>query len=149
MIKMKSVLTLILLFVVMAGYAQRGGRNEVDQDKLESARVAFITNRLNLTTDQAEKFWPIYNHHNSSRRGHMDKLQGLSKIAGDNPSESKAKELIEKRFQIQEEMMQEERSFMEEITKVISSVQAFKLSEANRDFTRQIYQMQRRGQRSN
>jgi hypothetical protein len=149
MIKRKSILTLILLLFMVAGYAQRGTRNEVDRDKLESARVAFITNRLSLTTDQAEKFWPIYNQHNAARRGHMDRLHSLSKEAGNDPSESKANDLIEKRFQIQEEMMKEEKAFMKEITKVISSVQAYKLSEANRDFARQIYQMQRRGQRDN
>jgi len=149
MIKRKSALTLFLLLFVLAGYAQRGRGNQVDQEKLESARVAFITNRLGLSTDQAEKFWPIYNQHNESRRAFMDKLHGISKEAGDNPTEGKAKELIEKRFQIQEDMMKEEKAFMREITKAITSVQAFKLSEANRDFTRQIYQMQRRGRNEN
>jgi len=76
-------------------------------------------------------------------------LCGIGKVAGDNTSESNAKEMIEKRFQIQEEMLEEEKVFMGEITKVITSVQAFKLSEANRDFTRQIYQMQRRGRNEN
>lgn len=142
-------MTLLLLLIMIAGYAQRGRGGEVDRDKLESARVAFITNRLALSSEQAEKFWPVYNKYNESRRDHMGKLQGLSKEAGDNPSESKAKELIERRFQIQEDMMKDEKAFMRDITKVITSVQAFKLSEANRDFTRQIYQMQRRGPRGN
>lgn len=149
MIKRKSVLTILLLLFVLAGYAQKGRGNQVDRDKLESARVAFITNRLDLTPDQAVKFWPIYNQHNESRRDLMDKLRGIGKVAGDNTSESNAKEMIEKRFQIQEEMLEEEKVFMGEITEVITSVQAFKLSEANRDFTRQIYQMQRRGRNEN
>jgi hypothetical protein len=149
MINKKPILILFLLLFTLAGYAQRGRGNEVDREKLESARVAFITNRLGLTADQAEKFWPVYNQHNESRRGHMDRLFGLSKEAGDNLSESKAKELIERRFQIQDEMIKEEKAFMREITKVITTVQAFKLSEANRDFTRQIYQMQHRRQRGN
>lgn len=142
-------MTLLLLLVMIAGYAQKGRGSEVDREKLESARVAFITNRLSLTSDQAQKFWPIYNQHNESRRDHMGRLYGLSREAGDNPSESKANELIEMRFQIQEEMLTEEKAFMRDITKVISSVQAFKLSEANRDFTRQIYRMQHREQRGN
>lgn len=149
MIKLKSIFTLILLLYVMVGYAQRGRGDQVDREKLESARVAFITNRLGLTPDQAEKFWPVYNEYNDSRRDFMNRLHGISKEAGDNPAERKAKELIEKRFQIQEEMLKQEREFMTEITKVITSVQAFKLSEANRDFTRHIYQMQRRGRNEN
>lgn len=142
-------MTVIMLLVVIAGYAQRSRGDQVDREKLESARVAFITNRLGLSPDQAEKFWPIYNEHNNSRREFMGRLHEISKEAGDNPVENKAKDLIEKRFKIQYEMLEDERAFMKEITKVITSVQAFKLSEANRDFTRQIYQMQRRGRNEN
>jgi len=144
MIQRTILLTLSLLFIGIAGYAQRDRGDRVDREKLESARVAFITNRLGLTPDQAEKFWPMFNQHNESRRDHMRRLYEISKEGGENPTESKAKELIQKRFQIQEDMLKEEKGFMQNITAVITPVQAFKLSEANRDFTRQIYQMQRR-----
>jgi len=30
------------------------------REKVEAARIGMITNRLGLTPDQAEKFWPIY-----------------------------------------------------------------------------------------
>lgn len=30
-------------------------------DKIDKLKIAFITTELNLTTDEAEKFWPIYN----------------------------------------------------------------------------------------
>lgn len=144
MIQRNALLTFFLLLIGIAGYAQRDRGDRVDREKLESARVAFITNRLGLTPDQAEKFWPIFNQHNESRRDHMRRMYEISKDGGENPTESKAKELIQKRFQIQEEMLKEEKEFMQNISTVISPVQAFKLSEANRDFTRQIYQMQRR-----
>lgn len=30
-------------------------------EKIEAIKVAFITNKLDLTTEEAQKFWPIYN----------------------------------------------------------------------------------------
>lgn len=32
-----------------------------NQEKLESYRIAFFTQRLKLTPSEAEKFWPLYN----------------------------------------------------------------------------------------
>ncbi len=34
-----------------------------DSDKIEAVRTAYITNQLNLTTGEAQKFWPIYNRY--------------------------------------------------------------------------------------
>ena len=31
------------------------------KEKIEQLKIAFITKELELTTDQAEKFWPVYN----------------------------------------------------------------------------------------
>ena len=39
-----------------AAQAQEGGNNRV-----EAYKIAFLTNRLNLSTTEAQKFWPIYN----------------------------------------------------------------------------------------
>ncbi|EON79191.1 hypothetical protein ADIS_0300 [Lunatimonas lonarensis] len=129
--------------------AQRPERRP-DREKLEAARVAFITNRLSISPDQAEKFWPLYNQYNDNRMDLMKKIHEINKSAEGNLSDTKARELIAERFKIQEELMALEKSFLGSITSVISPAQAFKLSEANRDFTRQLYQMQqRRGGRDN
>ncbi|MCC5935805.1 MAG: Spy/CpxP family protein refolding chaperone [Lunatimonas sp.] len=130
--------------------AQRNERG-ADREKLEAARVAFITNRLSLTPDQAEKFWPLYNQYNDKRMAMMKKNHEINKSAEEGSlSDAKASELMAERFKVQEDMLKLEKSFMEEVTSAISPSQAFKLSIANRDFTRQLYQMQqRRGGRQN
>jgi hypothetical protein len=55
---MKTFLKAFLfLFVFISAVRVSGQRGE----KLESLRIAFITNKLSLTTTESEKFWPIYN----------------------------------------------------------------------------------------
>lgn len=51
-------LTLILISTSLS-YAQPG--NESRKEKIESLKIAFITTELELTTEESEKFWPIYN----------------------------------------------------------------------------------------
>ena len=64
--KIKSTL-LLLLLMVLAGntfagrfhYQQNNGQNP--GDRIESLRIAYISQQLNLTPQEAEKFWPVYN----------------------------------------------------------------------------------------
>jgi hypothetical protein len=60
-------------------------------------------------------------------------------------TETRAKEIIQKRFSIQQQLLDREKNFMEEIIKVISPQQAIKLGGVNREFTRQVYQRHRGG----
>lgn len=49
---------LVVLMLGAFGAAAQGGAKK---EQLEAMKVAFITNRLNLTPDEAQVFWPIYN----------------------------------------------------------------------------------------
>ncbi|GAB3698751.1 hypothetical protein GCM10027592_24130 [Spirosoma flavus] len=54
-----------LLFLTTAVKAQ----NDVNgRQKIEAAKIGMITNRLNLTTDQAPQFWAIYNEYNGKKQ---------------------------------------------------------------------------------
>lgn len=50
---------LLFTFLFFAGFtirAQNGNR-------LEALKIAYITNKLNLSPEEAQKFWPIYNQY--------------------------------------------------------------------------------------
>ncbi|PSL07310.1 Spy/CpxP family protein refolding chaperone [Cecembia rubra] len=141
---MKKLTILILAFFLCfasLSMAQRGNQ-QYDQEKFEAARIAFITNRLDLKASQAEKFWPIFNQYQEERKSMMEELSMLNRQAGREIDDEKAKELINKRFELQEKLLNREKRFMNEIIQVISPSQAVKLGGANRDFTRHVYRMQ-------
>lgn len=142
----RIIIGLLLITVVFPVFAQRN--KNVDREKLEAARVAFITNRLSLSPQQAEKFWPLFNQHQESRDQLMGELRNISRKGDAEISGDQAKQLIEERYSIQKKMLEIEKAFIDKVSASLSPVQAFKLNEANRDFTRHIYRMQRRGSRS-
>ena len=142
--KKTIILNVVILFFGMAAYAQKP-TTEYDKEKLEAARVAFITNRLDLKPEQAEKFWPLFNQYNEERRKMMGKVSTLNRESMQELTETRAKEIIQKRFSIQQQLLDMEKLFMDEITKVISPQQAIKLGGVNREFTRQVYQKHRGG----
>lgn len=139
----KYTLTLaIFLFTIGLGFAQRPGER-YDPEKLQAARIAFMTSRLDLKPEQAEKFWPVYNQFNDNREGNLKEMSKLSDLRSGEISESEAKKRIEQRFEIQRRMLAEEEKYMAEMSKIISYNQILKLHGIARDFTRTVYQRQR------
>jgi hypothetical protein len=135
------IMALLALWVVPTLVLAQKTEASYDKEKLESARVAFITNRLDLKPEQAEKFWPLFNKYNDERSQMMEQLSSLNRNSMEETSDAKAKEIIQQRFALQQKMLDNERQFMDAITKVITPVQAVKLSGVNREFTRQVYRM--------
>lgn len=140
---MKKI-TLLLFFGLfsLSVMAQRGQRP--DREQLEAARIAFITTRLDLTPEQAQQFWPLYNEF---KNGRNTLLRQISKLSGDEVSlsEEQAKQHLQKRFEIQKAMIAEEMTFVDKASAVLTYNQILKLNGIDRDFTRQIFQRQRRG----
>ncbi len=63
---------LILSFVCIAGFANAQDAQpdlpEKRQQDIEALKVAFISKELNLTPDEAQKFWPVYNQYTHELR---------------------------------------------------------------------------------
>lgn len=141
---MKNLRLIACLLFLTLGYGALAQRPPVDREKLQAARVAFITTRIDLKPEQAEKFWPIFNEYNDSREETMRQISHLGKDM-ESISEEEAKSRIQKRFQLQSDLIKEEQAFVNEATKVLSSKQVLMLSNIARDFNRYLYQRGRDG----
>ena len=57
---------LILLFVISGSFSILKAQvpdEETRAEKIQSLKIAFITQKLQLTPDEAQKFWPVYNQY--------------------------------------------------------------------------------------
>ncbi len=93
--------TLIILFVLLLSgslqkaAAQRDSNSE-RMEKYKAEKVAYMTANLNLTTTEAQKFWPIYNEFEKERFNSQGKRHELDRKImdiGDNLSEKEILEL--------------------------------------------------------
>lgn len=142
-IDMKNwIMVWLMMGITLTTFGQRG--SNIDREKLDAARVGFITNRLSITPEQAEKFWPLFNEHEEDRMSMMREMRNISKKSEGEISNEEASELIQARFDIQMKLLNAEKRFLEKVSETLSPVQSLRLNEANRDFTRHIYRMQRR-----
>ncbi|WP_339703366.1 hypothetical protein [Algoriphagus aquimarinus] len=141
---MKKYTLIALMFLLAFGttYAQRTDE-KYDREKLESARVAFITTRLDLKPEQAQKFWPIYNIFNDSREKSLREMSQLGRIKDLQLSEAEAKSRLTRKFEIQRKMIVDEEKFVKDLSTVITYNQIIQLNGLSREFARHIYQRRR------
>lgn len=57
---MKIYITLVLTFIIATTTIAQEDK-ESKREKIKALKVAFITERLGLTPDEAQTFWPVYN----------------------------------------------------------------------------------------
>mgnify|MGYP000149153671 CR=1 FL=1 len=67
---LKQIFVLIFILSLSSVYAQQGGggryQHREDRKKIETQKIAYITDRLDLSVEEAEKFWPVYNKHHDA-----------------------------------------------------------------------------------
>jgi len=67
LLKMKKYLLILFLligsFSLLKAQVGEGDGNRVE--KIQSLKIAFITQKLQLTPDEAQKFWPFYNQYDN------------------------------------------------------------------------------------
>lgn len=141
---MNKLYLLAIISVLGIGTNAFAQRPPVDQEKLQAARIAFITTRLDLKPEQAEKFWPIFNLYNDQREKTMRQISELGKGV-ETIGEDEAKSRIQQRLKFQSELLEKEKAFVNDVSKVLSSKQILMLNNISRDFNRQLYQRGRGG----
>jgi len=66
----------ILLFIMLMFPFVRSSAQNTNLEKLNNYKIGFFTKKLNLTSEEAEKFWPVYNDYQSQRNIiQIDKLK--------------------------------------------------------------------------
>lgn len=77
------ILTLIIFFGTFSGViAQNPGNREDKHEKIQALKIAFLTQKLELTTEEAQKFWPLFNRYEIDlRQIWRDNKQGTDELA--------------------------------------------------------------------
>lgn len=70
---MKQFLLIISFLGLGLGVFAQDEQPKNDGGRIEALKIAFITKKLNLSTEEAQKFWPIYNKYmDEVRKAHQD-----------------------------------------------------------------------------
>lgn len=138
--KRTAILFILLGVVVVDSFAQKRDKQSVSE-KVKVARIALITERLNLSTEQAEKFWPLYNEFIKKRNGIKAEYNtAKDKLDPKTATENERRELLDLSTKLKERSLNLEKRYSDRMLNVISAQQVMALRKAEEDFRRIVRQ---------
>jgi Spy/CpxP family protein refolding chaperone len=146
----KLFAALTILACTTALSAQPQGRPPA-REKIESMKIAFLTDRLNLTPEQAQSFWPVYNKYNDDlSRLRKEHREGLADARRDfnSMSDKELEKMVDNEIAFRQEELDIMKRYLPQFRQVLSVRQVAELYTAEEDFKRKLIEMiqQRRDQ---
>jgi hypothetical protein len=140
---MKKLITFICIigFFTLSISAQG---NKGSKQKIKALKISYLTEQLNLTTEEAQKFWPIYNNYEDNTNRYIrEKFNEIKKeiLKADNLdaiNEERAKILYTKIKSLEKKKYEDNKIYISKLEKIISFKKILKLHIAEREFGRKL-----------
>lgn len=117
-------------------------------EQIRALKTAYITDKLNFSTTDAEKFWPVYNEYekqfHSLRKKQRNDVYLELRDNWDNLSDDQANQLIDKHLQFKFEDIEIQKQRTQALRKIISPKQIISLNKVEEDFKRELLDQYRR-----
>ncbi len=135
---MKKIILITVLLISTNLLAQRP-----NYEKMKAFKIAYITEQLDLTAIEAEKFWPIYNEFDSkiealrkeSRSNIFEKIKGENI---NNLSEAEANVIINDITLMKDKELQYRKDLLNELKSILPSIKILKLERAEDNFKKKL-----------
>jgi len=136
---MKKLLTVTLLLLALNISAQQKHR-----DRIKALKIAVITENLDLTTKEAQQFWPIYNANEKEMSAIKSKeiktIKKEIRAHMDTMTDDKATALLNRLNNAETQMHKLRMDLTKKLSEIISSKKIIKLKIAEEDFRRRMLQ---------
>ena len=137
---LKRLIMSLAIALSLTAYAQVPEDNAPPRDpkaaeRINNLRIAYLTEKLELTPDQAERFWPVYNEFARERMKLRNELRtAKGAIDPNNPDPSKQRELVDLELRMKQRELDLEKDYSNRLMKVITAQQVLNLRQGEREF---------------
>ena len=129
--------TLIIAMLCPLFMLAQNYKMDKKREKIEVQKIAFITKQLDLTPEEAQKFWPVYNQFSDARKQlHEQHKENRKDI--DNLSDSEIEKLIDNHIILDQKVLDLKKKYHTEFKKVLSNKKVAKLYHAEHMFKKDL-----------
>lgn len=131
---MKKLFCLITICLLsLSSFAQDDKEEKVPGARIEALKIAYLTKKLNLSPEEAQKFWPIYNQYS-------DDIRKVRQEARQNQG---------KEIETDEKILNLRKKYNGEFSKALSTEKVNSFFRAEKDFSNYLQKemLERRQQR--
>ncbi|MFT5848012.1 MAG: hypothetical protein ACJARX_000197 [Psychroserpens sp.] len=139
---MKKI-SLILVFIVitLSAFSQEKEKRE----RIKTLKIAFITEKLELTEVEAQKFWPIYNAHETNKNALRQQSRQNRKDADlESMSEADAKTMIGKMLVLDQKKLELRNQYTTDLLSVIPAKKVILLKISEDEFNKRMFNEMRK-----
>lgn len=103
-------------------------------ERIRTIKIGFISERLDLSTEQAAKFWPVYNRYQDELKTVRKEFKQKYKAANPGSDADMARQFVADNIEYKEAELNLQKKYKNELLKIISAQQLATLYQAERDF---------------
>lgn len=133
------IIALLTLVFCIKVSAQQGAK-----ERMKAFKTAYITEQLDLSVDEAEKFWPVYNEYDKKifklkvERGRKDRRR-IKEVGGpENLSDEEATSIIFGMLNSEKEASVTREEMYKELSKILTPAKLLALYQTEKSFNKRL-----------
>jgi hypothetical protein len=145
---MKKYLTIAFVLITAIAFAQGppppddgAGPTPQQMEKIKTMKIGFLTERLNLSSEEAKTFWPVYNKYQDEletlRKNHREDIQ-KTKANFDEMSDKEVEKAVDGELAFRQSELDLLKRYHPEFKKILPMKKVAKLYRSEEDFKRQL-----------
>ena len=131
---MKNLLLIFCLYCCSVSMNAQTSRDK--QDRIKAIKVAYITEEINLTSQQSQQFWPLYNEYHSSLKVINQSVRTSNRLR--DMTDEQISIFIEKKLNTEEAKIDLQRKYLKMYKEVLSIRQIAQLYRAEIKFKKEL-----------
>lgn len=109
------------------------------KDEIQAKRVEFITRKLDLTPEEAQKFWPVQNEYDKKRLELRKEKKALRPSTTlDEMSDKEVSELLDKKITLDQKGVDLDKTYLNKFKEVLPVKKVAKLQLAEEQFKKEL-----------
>ncbi len=106
--------------------------------KIEAYKVAFFTRELDLTPEEAQVFWPIFNEHEDKFKALKKEYRPTKRPDLEGASEAEIQQMIDKYFEFKQKELDLKKEYADKFAKSLPLRKVMMLNHLEREFKHKI-----------
>lgn len=139
----KSIILIPLLFLSLVVKSQNG-------DRIQAMKVAFITNKAGISTEESQKLWPLYNEYEKEEKAIRDQYQLKGNLV--SMTDEEAERAMDNYFIMEEKLLDLKKQFYQNLRSFMPARRIMLFRKAEKQFNVELLktlQERRQNRRNN
>ncbi|RKE95018.1 sensor of ECF-type sigma factor [Ichthyenterobacterium magnum] len=133
----KIIITLLFLAISFNSFSQKQKRGK----HIKALKIAFITERLDLTTEEAEQFWPVYNAFETQRESLRKESRELRRgLDIETISDKEANDLVNSLISLENKRHSIQTNQIKDLLKVLPAKKIILLKATEDAFNKRMFE---------